>query len=303
MEFLNKADQANFILKHLDGDDTYKTYLLNNIRPDGRGLLDHRSIYVCNRSKASSKTSSSSAGGNFSYNSLLPKSSDGSILGSSIACIGSTYAVCNITMMIGKPSLTLTDCGDIEFDINLWSVCSPAYESMNKKNKNDKAHYIEKVLDDVIANCNIIDLKQLCIKDGVSAIRLCVNITFLGDDGNLTDVAILALMSALMDTSLPDIIIDASNVFSISDSLSKQLIISTIIVPITCAIFDDCIYVIDPDIDETMLAKGYMTCILDSNRKIVYIKSNTTRGISSYDYDKIISMSCTKSQHILKHLV
>lgn len=174
------------IIELLDPVRHLRTHLEQGVRLDGRSYLELRDLSIdCQGGEAS----------------LLTKAAE-NCYGYAEVHLGATIVLCNITLQIGTPSPLAPDEGDLDFDVSLTGICDPKYESF--RTKHDDALDLESLLSCVFIEGRIVDLKCLGIATAEYAFRLCVGVTVLSHDGNIQDAAILAVMSALHDTKLPD---------------------------------------------------------------------------------------------------
>lgn len=182
---------SSTVIELLDPVRHLRTHLEQKVRVDGRGFLDCRNLTVSCGSKGGVDASSSSYKAKRGY-------------GSAELRLGGTLVSCDVTLHIGTPSPLAPDDGDLDFDVSLTGICDPKYE--NTRTKPDDALDLESLLASVFVDGRIVDLKSLGIAKGEYAFRLCVGVTILSHDGNLQDAAILAVMCALHDTKIPDVV-------------------------------------------------------------------------------------------------
>ena len=257
MNFLDEHDEIAFRLQHLN-DDTYLNFIKENVRPNGRTLSEYRPFHV--------ETYANNNNG---------------IVGSGVASIGNTKAICVITTMIGTVSNNNKNIGDVDIDVQLGSLCSQIFD--NTKAKPDLAYKIEQVLDDLISKGSLIDLSQLVIVENVYAFRLCISITIVSMDGNLLDAVIVACMHALKTTNVP-LAVDIGDKnqtdskglkeFGISTKQVNPLTLHTTLVPVTCGIYGPSNYcIMDLDKQEEDVVRHVATIVFDANDNVVYMSN------------------------------
>lgn len=182
---------SSTIIELLDPVQHLRTHLDQRVRVDGRGFMDSRSLTV-------------NCGAGEGIDTLLSFKAKKGIYGSAEVRLGGTLVCCDTTLLIGTPSPVAPDEGDLDFDVSLTGICDPKYESF--RTKHDDALDLESLLTSVFIDGRIVDLKSLGIAKGEYAFRLCVGVTVLSLDGNLQDAAIVAVMTALDDTRMPDVV-------------------------------------------------------------------------------------------------
>ena len=203
-----------------------RTHLKQGVRADGRDLLKIRNLNI-------------------------KMGKEGGI-GSAEVRLGKTMVRCDISVMIGTPSVTAPEEGDVEFDVCLNAMCGTKYE--NLRNKHEDALDLENLLQSIFVHGKIIDFKDLCIESRKYAFRLCLGVTVLSHDGNLPDACILSVMAALINLRIPDVISPDDRVTSSSNGrgvLKESLVVSKegnpkkrlnlpgIVLPVTVALFLD----------------------------------------------------------------
>ena len=176
------------IVELLDPVRHLRTYLEQGVRFDQRHFLELRNLSIECHGRDSS---SLKMGKEHCY-------------GSAEVRLGATIVSCDVTLKIGTPSPLAPHEGDLEFDVSLSGLCDPKYE--NFRTKHDDALDLESLLTSVFIDGRIVDLKCLCITAGEYAFRVCVGLTVLSHDGNIQDAVILAVMSALHSTKMPDVV-------------------------------------------------------------------------------------------------
>ena len=170
------------IFEVLDPRAHLRTFLKQGVRADGRELLKSRNLEV-NMDKKGQKVP-----GTF---------------GTAEVRLGKTLVRCDISVMIGTPSVAAPDEGDLDVDVCLNAMCGAKYE--NLRNKHEDALDLETLLLSVFVSGKVLDLKDLCIESRKHAFRLCVGVTILNHDGNLPDACILVVMMALVNFRKPDV--------------------------------------------------------------------------------------------------
>ena len=271
------TSEEEIALKYLDPNGYYENFIKHDIRPNGREIHNIRTPII----KKSSFNNTNCCG-------------------SSYIELGNTKVSCGVKLLIGTPSLNKPNCGDVEIDISLWQICSPKYD---QKSKSDIALILESQLYSLVMDTKMFDLEQLCIQEGKAAFRLCISIVLLSDAGNLFDVMVLSLVSALNDIKLPNTIIDEnSGTISISEEFIIPLILSKNIISITVGIFND-IIITDLDEKEEQLMYGFITIVFDEYGNICYMNQNDQRqGLCMQTIQSAISLCHQKSIELRKNL-
>jgi len=164
-------------LKFLQPLDYYRKYLEHNIRPDGRkfGKIRPTKLNVGSITTAE---------------------------GSSIVKLGNTTAVCGIKSELTVPKPNEENFGCIVVNVELSPLCSPRFRAGPTS---EQVHTTNQLLTDIITNSKCIDLSRLAIPDSKYVRTLYCDIHCMDYDGNFIDAALIALIAALENTSLPKV--------------------------------------------------------------------------------------------------
>ena len=285
MEFASTDAEATFVLRHLDPRGAYALCVAAGSRPDGRALLQHRdvilytngllSVYSSESHKdLTSNSSSKSNIGRFNDSPsletiMIPIKAD-DVISSAYASIGSTIAICAISVLIGEPSKAFPSQGDIEFDVAFPHICSVDY--VHQRTKTEESFEIERVLDDMIQFGKVFDLRQLLIEEGKNAFRLNTSITFLSVDGNTSAVAIHAFLAALKAASLPRAMAMNDKIVIDREVLTKLVVMKDII-PISSCVYSDSVgaqIIVDPTRDEEAVMGQSALCLVDGDGDVCH---------------------------------
>lgn len=115
-------DRADFVLKNLNPVGHLHQYLNQEVRPDGRSLLEHRDTSIST--------------------SVYPLVTQGSSL---ISC-GGTVMSCGINFEIGTTHVSHPNSGDLMIDVSLLPLCSLQFD----RSKSNEAYEVEAFLKDVL---------------------------------------------------------------------------------------------------------------------------------------------------------
>ncbi|XP_046852927.1 exosome complex component RRP43-like isoform X2 [Xenia sp. Carnegie-2017] len=222
----------------------YRKFLSENIRPDGRDLLQFRNTVVNIGSIATAE-------------------------GSCIVKLGNTTVVCGIKAELANPKSDYPKWGFIVPNIDLSALCSPRFRPGPPS---EQAQVISQFIADTISNSKMIDLEALCIMEGQLVWCLYVDLVCLNYDGNIVDASIIAMLGAIYNTRLYEIFIDEEkNVPVPSDEKQRSLIVKEVPVASTFAVIDNSlapILIADPTDDEESLASGVITIVATTENKL-----------------------------------
>ncbi|KAF8551443.1 hypothetical protein OG21DRAFT_1369250, partial [Imleria badia] len=125
--------------------------------------------------------------------------------GSALVRMGKTIVVCGVKAEIAEPELDAPDLGFIVPNIDLPAICSPKFKPGPPS---EEAQVLSERLNDALVRSNILPRDTLCISSGRAAWCLYIDATCLNYDGNAFDAALVAIMAALGNTTLPQATFD-----------------------------------------------------------------------------------------------
>eukprot|EP01031_Cornospumella_fuschlensis_P023805 gene23805-28829_t len=204
-------------------------FLKNNVRWDGRSLLERRQMHV--------------------KKSPLPLGSDPCLIGSAQIQLGGTMVLAVIKIMVAKHASaeisTLeanqtirrenSSLGDAVCTVNLDHLL--AVRNAEIKSVDLQAVEITGIIEHLLNRGRVLDLGQLTISSALFSYRLCVHLTPLSDDGNLKDASIAAVMVALSSSSLPKAYVQEGRV-QIDPDERDPLNVSPVL-PVSFAVFQN----------------------------------------------------------------
>ncbi|CAK9830963.1 Exosome complex component RRP43 [Anthophora retusa] len=229
-------------------DSQYKTihpvkylqdHLAQDVRPDGRQFLSFRPISV----NISSITHADS---------------------SAIFKIGNTTIVCGIKAELATPKAEFPEFGYIVPNIELPPLCSPKFRPGPPS---DQAQVITKLVENILRNSAIIDLKDLCICKGKLVWVLYCDLVCINYDGSVIDACIGALTATLNTLTLPEVLynLETENV-SVHSTKRIPFPVKASPVSVTFAVFDDQLLIADPTDDEESLCLGKLTIVMNEEK-------------------------------------
>ena len=232
-------------LRAVDPLEFYRRHLQGSTRPDGRGLLKCRKLHASHGPISSAD-------------------------GSSLVRLGNTAVMVGIQYEPVAPSPDEAEAsrGRIVVGVELPAVCSPSASGAGGGNSG-AAHRLERdkaVLVELLqrtAHDGLVDLDSLCAVEGHAVWSCYCDIVVLEDDGNLTDVALLGLMCALVQVRLPRVTLDeASGELRVAEEAAVPIALAAPLYPFTFGLLDGTL-LLDPNAEETLLLSTTVTVLLD----------------------------------------
>tara|TARA_Y100000034_G_scaffold128368_1_gene182782 strand:+ start:560 stop:1375 length:816 start_codon:yes stop_codon:yes gene_type:complete len=122
--------------------------------------------------------------------------------GSARVKMGKTEVIVGVKMQLGEPYPDSPDKGNLMVSADLLPLASPRYESGPPK---FPAIELPRLMDRMIRESGMIDLKKLCIKEGEQVWTVILDIYPINDDGAILDAASIAVVAALHNAVIPGI--------------------------------------------------------------------------------------------------
>ena len=122
--------------------------------------------------------------------------------GSSQVRLGGTCVLCGIKAELTTPAVCRPDEGYLVANVNLSPMCSSSFRTGPPS---EEAQSLSQWLHDVWTECELLDVKQLCISPGKLCWVLYEDITCLNYDGSLQQACLAALVTALRNLRLPSV--------------------------------------------------------------------------------------------------
>ncbi|KAF5391036.1 hypothetical protein D9757_003953 [Collybiopsis confluens] len=154
-------------------------FLDEGVRPDGRSLDDQEGWRNVEVNVGSISTAS----------------------GSALVRLGNTTVVCGVKAEICEPELdSLIPLLSPVPNIDLPALCSPKFKPGPPT---EEAQVLSERLNQVLIGNALIPLSSLCISSGKAVWVLYVDATVINYDGNIFDAALITMICALKNVSLP----------------------------------------------------------------------------------------------------
>lgn len=193
--------------------------------------------------------------------------------GSARVRMGKTEVVVGVKLEVGVPYPDSLDKGNLMVSGDLLPLASPRFESGPPK---FNAIELPRLIDRMVRESHVIDLKKLVIKEGEKVWVVIIDIYPINDDGALIDAASIATVAALMQTKMPEL--DENGRINYEKDAKKKLPLEDGIIPLSFTFYKlgDTIFV-DPTREEEEAVDG----------KIVF-------GVSFYKGKEHMIHSCQK---------
>ncbi|XP_055100975.2 exosome complex component RRP43 isoform X1 [Symphalangus syndactylus] len=276
----------------------YRRFLKENCRPDGRELGEFRTTTVNIGSISTAD-------------------------GSALVKLGNTTVICGVKAEFAAPPtdapdkgyvgklngfviliqilLTPTDAPDKGYvvpNVDLPPLCSSRFRSGPP---GEEAQVASQFIADVIENSQIIQKEDLCISPGKLAWVLYCDLICLDYDGNILDACTFALLAALKNVQLPEVIINEETALAEVNLKKKSYLnIRSHPVATSFAVFDDTLLIVDPTGEEEHLATGTLTVVMDEEGKLCSLHKPGGSGLTGAKLQDCLSRAVTRHKEVKK---
>lgn len=219
-------------------------FLAEKIRPDGREVDEWRDISV----NVGSITTAS---------------------GSALVRLGDTTVVCGVKAEIAEPELDKPNDGFIVPNLDLPAICSPKFKPGPP---GEEAQVLSDRLNDTLTSSGMLPRDSLCIERGKAVWTLYVDATCINYDGNVFDAALIAMVAALRNTSLPKASYsEETGRTTCSRKEPQPLAIQKFPTSFSFGIFDSTHILTDPTTFEEPLLDSTFTIVLDEDSELLSV--------------------------------
>jgi exosome complex component RRP43 len=217
-------------------------FLAEQVRPDGREAEEWRdlSVHVGSISTAD---------------------------GSALVRLGETTIVCGVKAEIAEPDLEQPNEGFIVPNIDLPALCAPRFKPGPPS---EEAQVLSDRLASTITAAGVLPLSALCIHSERAAWVLYIDATCINYDGNAFDAALIAMVAALKNTTLPKATFDEeTGRTTCSRKIREALPLKRLPISYSFGIFDGSTVLADPTAFEEPLLDTSISIVLDEDGSLL----------------------------------
>ena len=215
--------------------------------------------------------------------------------GSALVKIGDTMVMTGVKTEIGEPFRDRPFEGVLQVHAEYVPLASPSFEPGPP---DENAIEAARVIDRCLREPKAIKLDELVIIPGRKVWVIFNDIYLIDHDGNVMDAGALATMAALNTTKLPKIIgIEGDNVVIDRGVRETPLPLSLNVVTVTLAKIGGYI-IVDPNLDEELIADARLTIGFDSLGRIVGLQKMGMSGFTRSELDYAIDLAFKKAKEL-----
>ncbi|KAJ6619721.1 ribosomal protein S5 domain 2-type protein [Mycena sp. CBHHK59/15] len=188
--------------------------------------------------------------------------------GSALVRLGETTIVCGVKAEIAEPELDTPEEGFLVPNIDLPALCSPKFKPGPPS---DEAQVLSDRLNEVLASSRVVPLSSLVIQPAKAAWVLYVDATCINYDGNVFDAALIAMVAALRNTTLPTAVYDLeTGATTCSRTPTISLKITRTPICMSFGVFDATLLA-DPTAFEEPLLDTTISIVVDEKGELVSV--------------------------------
>ncbi len=215
--------------------------------------------------------------------------------GSALVKIGDTMVMTGIKTEIGEPFRDRPFEGVLQVHAEYVPLASPSFEPGPP---DENAIEAARIIDRCLREPKAVKLDELVIIPGRKVWIVFNDIYLIDHDGNVVDAGALATMAALNMAKLPKIIgIEGDNVVIDRSVRETSLPLSLNVVTVTLAKIGDYI-IVDPNLDEELIADARLTIGFDSLGRIVGMQKMGMSGFTRSELDYAIDLAFKKAKEL-----
>ncbi|KAG1722690.1 ribosomal protein S5 domain 2-type protein [Suillus paluster] len=187
--------------------------------------------------------------------------------GSALVRMGDTTIVCGVKAEIAEPELDRPDQGFLVPNIDLPAICSPKFKPGPPT---EEAQVLSDRLNEALVASGALSLDSLCIHPGKAVWTLYVDCTCINYDGNAFDAALVAMLGALRNTTLPKATYDdETGRTTCSRKTRSPLLLNRNFASTSFGVLDKSHVLSDPTAFEEPLMDVTLTVIVDERGELI----------------------------------
>lgn len=199
--------------------------------------------------------------------------------------LGKTEVLVGIKMALGTPYPDSMDQGTLMVTAEFSPMASEKFE---KGPPSINAITLARIVDRGIRECEVIDMKKLCVKEGEKVWSVFVDIYPINDDGNLVDAASLGAMAALKTAVFPKMEGKGADAKVLYGQFTKDKLPIRADYPLTMTFYkvgDN--FLTDPTTEEEDASSAKLSVAVSINKKEASINAMQKDGDETLSFEDI----------------
>ncbi|KAG5673571.1 hypothetical protein PVAND_003609 [Polypedilum vanderplanki] len=214
--------------------------------------------------------------------------------GSVLVSLGDTRVFANVSCEVNIPKTTRPNEGTVFINVE-----------MSNEKMSESCIVTTRILERTIRDSRCIDLESLCIIAEEKVWNLRVDVSILNNEGNVTDCACIAAVSALAHFKRPDCTTSGDGEFIIHKSSEKDLIPTVLHhypICMTYALFKGKIPIADPTLLEERVTNAGLTLGINSYKEICSLHMTGVSLTSPFLIQKCSEMAAERAKHVVEFI-
>lgn len=249
-----------------------KELIKKNERPDGREFLQHRDISI-------------------------QKNVFENCEGSAICHLGDTKVLAGVKIDLATPFPDRPNEGMLSVGCEFSPIAHPSFQAGPP---GEASIELARVVDRGIRAANAIDLTKLKVSEG-KVLGVFIDLYILDHNGNLTDAAAMAAMSAVKNAVVPKVIQDGETFKLDRENRKDKLPLGEDVVTCTFEKVGDSI-ILDANIDEENASSGRLTFGATTNGLVCSAQKSGSAGFTLEQFDELLDLTLEKRKELIKLL-
>lgn len=206
--------------------------------------------------------------------------------GSSVVRLGNTLMACGIKAEVCEPDPFYPKRGFVVPNIDIGPLCHSSFKSGPPS---DLQQYISCALLQTLLSASVLDLEELCIMEGKAVWALYIDIICLSHGGSLLSAATTAMVSGLLNTSLPSAQWDIDSSTVVCKHEYQPIKLHVIPHVVEFGIFDG-IVLADLTDEEEELCSETMTVTMSSDASILELHKSGGHVLGIPQMDEVLQL-------------
>jgi exosome complex component RRP42 len=217
--------------------------------------------------------------------------------GSARVKLGYTQVIAGVKLSIGEPFPDTPNLGVLMTNAEVLPIADPSFEPGPP---NEDSVELARVVDRAIRESKMVDLEKLCIEEGKKVWMIFIDLHIIDYDGNLFDVAALAAVSALLNTKIPKITLNDSEIV-IDNEIKEDIPLNDKITVSTFVKIGDKM-ILDPSLEEEAILDGRLSVGVTKFGKICAMQKGGDKPILKEDVFEAVNIAIAKSKELINIL-
>jgi len=217
--------------------------------------------------------------------------------GSARVKLGYTQVIAGVKLSIGEPFPDTPNLGVLMTNAEVLPIADPSFEPGPP---NEDSVELARVVDRAIRESKMVDLEKLCIEEGKKVWMIFIDLHIIDYDGNLFDAAALTAVSALLNTKIPKITLNDSEIV-VDNEIKEDIPLNGKITVSTFVKIGDKM-ILDPSLEEEAILDGRLSVGVTKSGKICAMQKGGDKPLLKEDVFEAVNIAIAKSKELINIL-